>query len=44
MKARKVKGLDPDGPLADNMEHIVEVRARKDSDDARLLPGGRDVD
>ena len=29
MKARKVKGLDPDGPLADNMQRIVEVRARE---------------
>ena len=26
MKARKVKGLDPDGPLADNARRIVEVR------------------
>jgi CHAD domain-containing protein len=26
MKARKVKGLDPDGPLADNAEKIVRVR------------------
>jgi CHAD domain-containing protein len=26
MKARKVKGLDPDGPLADNAEKIVNVR------------------
>jgi CHAD domain-containing protein len=29
MKARKVKGLDPDGPLADNVRRIVEVRARE---------------
>ena len=26
MKARKVKGLDPAGPLADNVERIVRVR------------------
>jgi hypothetical protein len=26
MKARKVKRLDPDGPLADNLERIVRVR------------------
>ncbi len=26
MKARKVKGLDPDGTLADNAERIVRVR------------------
>jgi CHAD domain-containing protein len=26
MKARKVKGLDPDRPLADNAERIVRVR------------------
>ena len=26
MKARRVKGLDPDGPLADNFERIVRVR------------------
>jgi CHAD domain-containing protein len=26
MKARKVKGLEPDGPLADNAERIVRVR------------------
>jgi hypothetical protein len=26
VKARKVKGLDPDGPLADNAERIVLVR------------------
>ena len=26
MKARKVKGLDPSGTLADNLERIVEVR------------------
>jgi hypothetical protein len=26
MKARKVKGLDPDGPLRDNARRIVEVR------------------
>jgi len=27
MKARKVKGLDPGGPLRDNMRRIVDVRA-----------------
>jgi CHAD domain-containing protein len=27
MKARKVKGLDPDGPLRDNARRIVETRA-----------------
>lgn len=27
MKARAVKGLDPDGTLADNLERIVRVRA-----------------
>lgn len=26
MKARKVKGLDPDGPLADNLQRIVALR------------------
>jgi hypothetical protein len=26
MKARKVKGVDPDGPLADNVQRIVAVR------------------
>jgi hypothetical protein len=26
MKARKIKGLDPDGPLADNAERIVRAR------------------
>ena len=26
MKARKVKGLDPDGPLRENLRRIVEVR------------------
>jgi CHAD domain-containing protein len=26
VKARKVKGLDPDGPLADNAERIIRVR------------------
>src|SRR5688500_5776809 len=26
MKARAVKGLDPTGPLADNLERIVRVR------------------
>jgi hypothetical protein len=26
MKARKVKGLDPDGPLAENARRIVQVR------------------
>ena len=26
MKARKVKGLDPDGPLEDNLRRIVDVR------------------
>ena len=26
MKARKVKGLDPDGPLGDQLERIVRVR------------------
>lgn len=29
MKARKVKGLDPDGSLADNARRIVEVRLRE---------------
>ena len=29
MKARSVKGLDPDGPLADNAERIVATRARR---------------
>jgi hypothetical protein len=27
MKARKVKGLDPDGPLGENARRIVDVRA-----------------
>ncbi len=26
MKARKVKGLDPDGPLVDNMRRVILVR------------------
>ena len=26
MKARKVKGLDPDGTLADNLQRIVAAR------------------
>lgn len=26
MKARKVKGLDPDGPLITNMQRVIEVR------------------
>jgi hypothetical protein len=26
MKARKVKGLDPDGPLVANMQRVIEVR------------------
>jgi hypothetical protein len=26
MKARKVKGLDPGGPLVDNMQRVIEVR------------------
>jgi hypothetical protein len=25
VKARRVKGLDPEGPLADNLERIVRV-------------------
>ncbi len=29
MKARKVKGLDPDGALHDNMRRIVDVRAEE---------------
>jgi hypothetical protein len=29
MKARKVKGLDPDGTLSDNARRIIEVRARE---------------
>jgi hypothetical protein len=29
MKARKVKGLDPDGPLAENARRIIEVRAKE---------------
>jgi hypothetical protein len=29
MKARKVKGLDPEGPLRDNVRRIVELRARE---------------
>jgi hypothetical protein len=29
VKARKVKGLDPDGPLAENVQRIIEVRARE---------------
>jgi CHAD domain-containing protein len=27
MKARKVKGLDPDGPLRENVRRIIDVRA-----------------
>ena len=26
MKARKVKGLDPDGPLVANMQRVIGVR------------------
>ena len=29
MKARKVKGLDPDGPLRENVRKIIDVRARE---------------
>jgi len=29
VKPRKVRGLDPDGPLADNARRIVEVRLRE---------------
>jgi hypothetical protein len=29
VKARKVKGLDPDGALSDNARRIIEVRARE---------------
>jgi DNA-binding transcriptional ArsR family regulator len=29
MKARKVGGLDPDGPLAENARRIIEVRAEE---------------
>ena len=29
MKARKVKGLDPEGPLADNLERIVRTRLKE---------------
>jgi DNA-binding transcriptional ArsR family regulator len=29
MKARKVKGLDPDGSLADNARRIIDVRAEE---------------
>jgi hypothetical protein len=29
MKARKVKGLDPDGPLAENARRIIDVRSRE---------------
>ena len=29
MKARKVKGLDPDGPLPENARRIIDVRARE---------------
>jgi hypothetical protein len=29
MKARKVKGLDPDGPLAENVRRIIDVRAHE---------------
>jgi hypothetical protein len=29
MKARKVKRLDPDGPLAENVRRIIDVRARE---------------
>jgi CHAD domain len=29
MKARKVKGLDPAGPLAENARRIIDVRARE---------------
>src|SRR4051812_40505163 len=27
MKARRVKGIDPDGPLRENVERIIRVRA-----------------
>jgi CHAD domain-containing protein len=29
VKARKVKGLDPDGPLRDNAQKIIDVRAEE---------------
>src|SRR5207248_1989202 len=29
VKARKVKGLDPEGPLAENARRIIDVRARE---------------
>ena len=29
MKARKVKGLEPDGPLAENARRIIELRAKE---------------
>jgi hypothetical protein len=29
MKARKVKGLDPDGPLPENARRIIDVRSRE---------------
>jgi CHAD domain-containing protein len=29
VKARKVKGLDPDGPLRDNARRIIDVRAKE---------------
>ncbi|TMK42221.1 MAG: CHAD domain-containing protein [Actinobacteria bacterium] len=41
MKARKVKGLDPDAPLGDNAERIVSVRLDEVYD---LAPGALDPD
>jgi hypothetical protein len=29
MKARKVKGLDPDGPLVENMQRVITVRVEE---------------
>jgi hypothetical protein len=29
VKARRVKGLDPDGPLRDNAQKIIDVRAEE---------------
>lgn len=41
MKAHKVKGLDPDGPLADNIERIVLVRVEELH---QFFPAALDVD
>jgi hypothetical protein len=44
MKARKVKGLDPDGPLDDNARRIIETRAAEVSSFSPAVLDPRNVD